>query len=43
LKSNYPHVDSYPEYTKIFARYLNMKGSGKGFSFDMKGWLGVER
>jgi len=35
LKSNYPHVDSYPEYTKVFTWYLNTKGSGKGLSFDM--------
>jgi Mg2+ and Co2+ transporter CorA len=35
LKSNYPHVDSYPEYTKVFTWYLNTKGSGKDLSFDM--------
>jgi magnesium transporter len=35
LSSNYPHVDSYPEYTKIFAWYLNTKGSGKDLSSDM--------
>jgi len=35
LKSNYPHVDSYPEYTKIFAWYLDMKESGKDLSLNM--------
>lgn len=35
LRSNYPHVDSYPEYTKIFAWYLNTAGSGKDLSSDM--------
>jgi len=35
LSSNYPHVDSYPEYTKIFAWYLNTTSSGKDISSDM--------
>ena len=35
LSSNYPHVDSYSEYTKIFAWYLNTKGSGKDLTEDM--------
>lgn len=35
LSSNYPHVDSYPEYTKIFAWYLNTGGSGKDLTNDM--------
>ena len=35
LSSNYPHVDSYPEYTKIFTWYLNTKGSGKDLTSDM--------
>ncbi len=35
LSSNYPHVDSYPEYTKIFAWYLNTKSSGKDLTSDM--------
>ncbi len=35
LSSNYPHVDSYPEYTKVFAWYLNTKGLGKDISSDM--------
>jgi magnesium transporter len=34
LKSNYPHIDSYPEYTKIFAWYLNTE-SGKNLSLNM--------
>ena len=35
LSSNYPHVDSYPEYTKIFAWYLNTQGLGKDITSDM--------
>jgi len=35
LGSNYPHVDSYPEYTKIFTWYLNTKSSGKDLTSDM--------
>jgi Mg2+ and Co2+ transporter CorA len=35
LSSNYPHVDSYPEYTKIFAWYLNTNSSGKDLTSDM--------
>jgi len=35
LSSNYPHIDSYPEYTKIFAWYLNTKGTGKDITSDM--------
>jgi Mg2+ and Co2+ transporter CorA len=35
LSSNYPHVDSYPEYTKVFAWYLNTKGLGKDITSDM--------
>src|SRR5512136_2594959 len=35
LSSNYPHVDSYPDYTKIFAWHLNTKGSGKDLTSDM--------
>ncbi|MFH0848883.1 MAG: CorA family divalent cation transporter [archaeon] len=33
LRSNYPHVDTYPEYTKIFAWYLTPAPSGDEFSF----------
>ena len=35
LSSNYPHVDSYPEYTKVFAWYLNTKGLGTDITSDM--------
>ena len=35
LSSNYPHVDSYPEYTKVFAWYLNTEGLGKDITSDM--------
>ncbi len=35
LSSNYPHVDSYPEYTKVFAWYLNTQGLGKDITSDM--------
>jgi Mg2+ and Co2+ transporter CorA len=35
LSSNYPHVDSYPEYTKIFVWYLNTEGTGKDLTNDM--------
>lgn len=34
LRSNYPHVDSYPEYTKIFAWYLTSISSETDFSFN---------
>ena len=35
LSSNYSHVDSYPEYTKVFAWYLNAEGLGKDITSDM--------
>ncbi len=35
LSSNYSHVDSYPEYTKVFAWYLNIQGLGKDITSDM--------
>jgi Mg2+ and Co2+ transporter CorA len=35
LSSNYSHVDSYPDYTKVFAWYLNTKGLGKDITSDM--------
>lgn len=35
LRSNYPHADTYPEYTKIFAWYLSPIPEGRDFSFHM--------
>jgi Mg2+ and Co2+ transporter CorA len=35
LSSNYSHVDSYPEYTKVFAWYLNTTGLGTDITSDM--------
>lgn len=34
LRSNYPHVDSYPEYTKIFSWYLSPVTTSRILSFD---------
>jgi Mg2+ and Co2+ transporter CorA len=35
LSSNYSHIDSYPEYTKVFAWYLNTSGSGRDITSEM--------
>jgi len=35
LSSNYPHVDSYPEYTKVFTWYLNTSGTGRDLTAEM--------
>lgn len=35
LNSNYSHIDSYPEYTKVFVWYLNTSGSGRDITSDM--------
>ena len=34
LRSNYSHVDTYPEHTKIFSWYLSQNLSEKGVSFN---------
>jgi len=35
LRSNYPHIDSYPNYTKVFVWYLNTESTGKDLTSDM--------
>lgn len=35
MRSNYPHVDSYPEYTKIFCWYTSPQESGESVLFDI--------